>query len=314
MRVLFMGSPDFALPCLDQLLRVPHQVMGVVTQPDRPKGRGNQVGYTPVKERALENNIPVYQPEKVNDPAFIELIRSLAPEVIVVVAFGQILKPALLDIPPLGCINVHASLLPQYRGSAPIHWAVINGEKETGVTTMYMDAGMDTGDMILKQSIPIEPNDTTGMLHDKLAAVGAEILIKTLILLAQGQAPRVPQDHHQATYAPLLKREHEWVDWEKTSREVHNLVRGMNPWPGAYTTFDSKVVKVWETRLEEEASSGVPGTLLAVVAGKGIKVQCRKGSVWLTQVQPQGKRIMEADAFARGYRADQGRTLGSDRL
>lgn len=310
MRVIFMGSPDFALPCLDQLLASPHEVVAVVTQPDRPKGRGNKLTFTPVKELSMEEGIAVYQPENINHPDFVRQIKALAPDVMVVVAFGQLLKPELLDMPPLGCINVHASLLPKYRGAAPIHWAMINGEKETGVTTMYMDAGMDTGDIILKKTLPIEENDTMGSLHDRLAEAGGVLLMETLDLIEKNQAPRVPQDPALATYASLLKREHELVDWSKSSRQVYNLVRGMNPWPGAYTIFNHKTVKIWETEVSEEDSTGRSGAVLDLVTGKGIRVQCGKGSIWLNILQPQGKRNMSGDDWARGARLEKGSVLG----
>lgn len=305
-----MGSPEFALPCLDQLLASPYEVVAVVTQPDRPKGRGNKFKFTPVKERALEKDIEVYQPENINQPDFIRQLKILVPDVMVVVAFGQLLKADLLMLPPLGCINVHASLLPKYRGAAPIHWAIINGERETGVTTMYMDAGMDTGDMILKRTVPIGEQDTIGSLHDKLAEAGGELLMETLGLMMKNQVPREPQEPNQATYAPLLVREHELIDWTKSSRLVHNLVRGMNPWPGAYTIFDSTPVKIWETRVSEEESRGIPGTFLDVINGKGIKVQCGKGSLWISFLQPQGKRTMPGDAWIRGARLQKGCVLG----
>jgi len=310
MRVIFMGSPDFALPCLDQLLASPYEVVAVVTQPDRPKGRGNKLKFTPVKERALEKGIDVYQPENINQPDFVYQLKALVPDVMVVVAFGQILKRDLLTLPPLGCINVHASILPKYRGAAPIHWAIINGESETGVTTMYMDAGMDTGDMILKRTVPIGEQETTGILHDKLAETGGELLLESLDLMIKNQAPRAQQDPSQATYAPLLLREHELIDWTKNARQVHNLVRGMNPWPGAYTNFNNKPVKIWETRVSEEDSQGVPGNFIDVINGKGIRIQCGKGSLWITHLQPQGKRTMSGDAWARGARLQKGCVLG----
>ncbi|MDD4754014.1 MAG: methionyl-tRNA formyltransferase [Desulfitobacteriaceae bacterium] len=311
MRIIFMGSPDFAVPCLEEMFKSPHEVIAVVTQPDRPKGRGGKIRPTPVKVRAAGEGIPIYQPGKVNSPEFIQQMRELKPDLAIVVAFGQILKPDLLNIPPLGCINVHASLLPKYRGSAPIHWAIINGEKETGVTTMYLDPGMDTGDMILAEKVLIADDDTVGSLHDKLALAGAEILGETVQLIAQGKAPRAPQDHEDATYAPLLKREHEFIDWKKSAREVYDMVRGMNPWPGAYTTFNDKVLKIWESIIDDEDVTGVPGSVVQVVNGKGIKVQCRKGCLWLSKVQPEGSRPMGADAFARGHRVEAGMILGS---
>jgi methionyl-tRNA formyltransferase len=314
MRVIFMGSPEFALPCLDRLINSPDEVIAVVTQPDRPKGRGKKLTFTPVKERALAYGIPVLQPENVNHPGSVEKLKALAPEVLVVVAFGQLLKEELLNLPPLGCINVHASLLPKYRGAAPIHWAIINGEKETGVTTMFMDRGMDTGDLILKRTVPIGDNDTTGVLHDKLAEAGGILLRETLDLLQKHQAPRTAQEHSLATYAPLLTREHERIDWTKKAREVHNLVRGMNPWPGAYTTFENKTMKIWETEFDEAGDAAreageSPGTVLEVVNGQGVRVRCGEGSLWLTVLQPEGKQTMAAEAWARGARLTKGSTL-----
>lgn len=311
MRIVFMGSPEFALPCLVELINSPHTVAAVVTQPDRPKGRGKKLAPTPVKKMALANDIPVFQPSKINTPEFIAEIRELAPDLVVVVAFGQILKPEFLCIPPLGCINVHASLLPQYRGAAPIHWALINGEEKTGVTTMYLDAGMDTGDMILKQEVVIEPLETVGSLHDKLALAGAVLLGETIRLITSGTAPRTSQDHQEATYASLLKREHEKIDWKGTACQVNNQVRGMNPWPGAYTTLNNDLIKVWKTTVHEELSTGASGTVREIVPGQGIRVQCGSGSLWLVEIQPQGSRRMTADAFACGHRLEIGTLLGS---
>lgn len=311
MRIVFMGSPEFALPCLVELINSPHTVAAVVTQPDRPKGRGKKLAPTPVKKMALANDIPVFQPSKINTPEFIAEIRELAPDLVVVVAFGQILKPEFLCIPPLGCINVHASLLPQYRGAAPIHWALINGEEKTGVTTMYLDAGMDTGDMILKQEVVIEPLETVGSLHDKLALAGAVLLGETIRLITSGTAPRTSQNHQEATYASLLKREHEKIVWERTACQVNNQVRGMNPWPGAYTTLNNDQIKVWQTTVHEELSTGASGTVQEIVPGHGIRVQCGSGSLWLVEIQPQGSRRMTADAFACGHRLEIGTLLGS---
>jgi len=313
MKIIFMGSPDFAVPCLEELLKSPHDLAAVVTQPDRPKGRGKKLTPTPVKEIALKKGIPILQPEKVNSPEFIKLIKEAKPDLIVVVAFGQILKPELLDIPFFGCINVHASLLPQYRGAAPIHWAIINGEKETGVTTMFLDPGMDTGDMILKETVAIGPDDNVGLLHDRLASAGARVLRETIGLLEAGQIIRIPQKQEEATYAPPLKREHEMIHWDKNAKEIHDQVRGMNPWPGAYTILNGTRLKIWETCLHEDQGRGVPGQVLEVGRNHGILVRCQSGSLWLTEVQPQGSRRMAGDAFARGYRVEKGGRFGSGR-
>jgi len=232
MGIVFMGTPQFAVETLEQLIQAGHQILGVVTQPDRPKGRGSKLNPTPVKVKADEYGLPVYQPEKIRDPIFIQKLADLKPEVIVVVAYGQILPKEILELPPLGCINVHASLLPKYRGAAPIHWSIINGEKETGVTTMLMDQGLDTGNMLLKTSVEIGSSETTGELHDKLAVLGGQLLIETLSMMAKGEITPQAQDDGQATYAPLLNKEHELINWQKKAQDIQNLIRGMNPWPG----------------------------------------------------------------------------------
>ncbi|HWJ03432.1 MAG TPA: methionyl-tRNA formyltransferase, partial [Verrucomicrobiae bacterium] len=233
MRVVFMGTPDFSVPCLNALVEAGHEVMAVVTQPDRPRGRGQQMAHSPVKAAALSFGLKILQPSKVREADFIATLKELAPEVIVVVAFGQILPGEILDLPLKGCINVHASLLPKYRGAAPIHWAVIEGEKQTGVTTMYMDRGLDTGDMLLKGTVEIGESATVGEVHDKLADLGARVLIETLANL--DKIERLPQDHAASTYAPMLTREHEQINWGQDRGTVVNLIHGLNPWPGAYT-------------------------------------------------------------------------------
>lgn len=243
LRVVFMGTPEFAVSCLDMLIAENYNVMAVVTQPDRPKGRGQKLGLSPVKEAALAYGLPVLQPNKVKEADFQSAMAELKPDLIVVVAFGQFLPKVLLDLPPLGCINVHASLLPYYRGAAPIHWAVINGEEVTGITTMYMDIGMDTGDMILKDEISINETDTTGIIHDKLKECGAQLLSETIKLITADKAPRIAQNHDCATYASMLHREVEVIDWRKPARDIHNLVRGLNPWPGSYCTYQGKKTK-----------------------------------------------------------------------
>lgn len=326
MRILFMGTPDFAVPCLEALVKNGRDVVGVVTQPDRPKGRGRQLAPSPVKVKAIQYGIPVYQPEKIKTPEFVSRLKEIRPDLIVVVAFGQLLSPEILDLPPYGCVNVHASLLPRYRGAAPIHWAVINGEQETGVTTMYMDRGLDTGDMILRQVIPIEEDDTVGSVHDKLAEAGAGLLVKTIDEIEQGRAPRIPQDHNAATYAGMLKREHERIDWNREARDLRNLIRGMNPWPGAYTTLGDKVLKVWkaevftgclgsggETAAQGTCGAAVPGEtgkVLEIIPGQGMVVQTGKGRLLLKEVQLQGSRKMTVEEFLRGHPLKPGTRLG----
>ena len=301
LRIVFMGTPDFAVPCLDRLVAERHEVAAVVTQPDRPKGRGQKLAASPVKEAAVGHGLAVLQPESIKTPEFYAAMAALKPDVAVVVAFGQFLPKALLALPPLGCINVHASLLPKYRGAAPIHWAVMNGETLTGVTTMYMDTGMHTGDMIIKAQTPIGPDETTGEVHDRLKALGAETLARTLTLAAAGQAPRTPQDGAAATYAPLLTRAVERIDWDKPARAVHNLVRGLSPWPGAYCRHGDKLLKVWRSELVPTATAGgQPGRVIAA-DDDGAVVVAGTGAVRLTEVQPENRRRMGMGEYVRGY-------------
>ncbi|MEG6511381.1 methionyl-tRNA formyltransferase [Desulforamulus ruminis] len=311
MRIVYMGTPDFAVPCLEAIVQAGHQVVGVITQPDKPRGRGKQVQPTPVKAAAQRMNLPLWQPPSIKTEDFLQKMQELAPQCIVVVAYGKILPPSLLRLPPLGCINVHASLLPRYRGAAPIHWSVINGEVETGVTTMFMDEGMDTGDMILKRRIAIGPEETVGLIHDQLAQTGAALLVETLEQLERNQAPRVSQDPALATYAPMLHKEHEFIHWNRTALEVHNHVRGMNPWPGAYTTWEGRVLKIWRTVVAEAAGKKEsPGTVLAS-GPEGIPVQTGDGVVLIKELQLQGSKKMEAKAFLRGKPILPGTVFGS---
>ncbi|EGO63249.1 methionyl-tRNA formyltransferase [Acetonema longum DSM 6540] len=301
MRTIFMGTPDFAVPCLERLISEGHEVVCVVTQPDRPKGRGRVLAAPPVKETAAAHQIPVLQPERIRNDQFITQLAALRPEVIVVVAFGQLLPKSLLDLPPLGCINVHASLLPRYRGAAPIHWAVINGEPVTGVTTMYMDAGMDTGDIILSDTTTITADQTTGELYEVLKLQGAELLAKTMQAIRSGTAPRKPQDHDLATYAPLLTREVERVNWKQSAAVVHNLIRGLNPWPGAYCLYQGKIFKLCRTRISGSEDTGKePGTIIAL-SDYGVIVQTGRGTVELLELQPECRKKMNARDCAGGY-------------
>ncbi|KYZ77209.1 methionyl-tRNA formyltransferase [Anaerosporomusa subterranea] len=304
LRVVFMGTPDFAVPCLNAIVNAGHEVAAVVTQPDRPKGRGKKMCPSPIKQAALDYNLTVLQPGKIKDPAFLQELRLLSPDVIVVVAYGQILPKNMLDLPRLGCINVHASLLPRYRGAAPIHWAIINGDQTTGVTTMYMDVGMDTGDMILKKEIPIGPEDTTGILHDKLMIAGADLLLDTLALAEAGQAPRTSQDHAAATYAPLLTREVERIDWTLSAQEIHNRIRGLCPWPGAYCFHKEKSLKLCKSRVATVTSlAGTnkhPGRIHALTSD-GVIVEAGVGAVELLELQPECRQRMNARDCANGY-------------
>jgi len=309
MRAIFMGTPDFGVPTLKALVEAGHDVPAVVTQPDRPRGRGKKETPTPVKETAQAFKIPVFQPSRVKDPDFIDLLQGFSPEVIVVVAFGRIMPPDILFLPKYGCINVHASLLPKYRGAAPIHWAVINGEKETGITTMYMDEGLDTGDMILREALPIHGEDTMGAIHDRLTVLGARLLVETLHLIGQGQAPRVPQVGF-SSYAPMLKTGDELIRWDRQARDIFNHIRGMNPWPGARTTLSGRVLKIWRAAAPEEGGAAVePGRVIS--GGRdGIVVGTGDGRLRITELQLQGAKRLQAVEFLRGTPVPEGTLLG----
>lgn len=314
MKAVFMGTPDFAVPTLQKMIDMGIEVTAVVTQPDKAKGRGKKVIYSPVKECALAHDLPVYQPVRIRkEPEFIQTLRDMQPDVIVVVAFGQILPKEILDIPRLGCVNVHASLLPKFRGAAPIQWSIIDGEEVTGVTTMLMDVGLDTGDMLLKTEIPMDPKETGGSLHDKLAAVGGELLEKTLIGLEAGTIVPEKQDDSQAgEYARMLDKELGHIDFNQPAVVIERLIRGLNPWPSAYTQWEGKTMKIWEAEVEdvvETIDTHEPGTITEVTK-HGFKVQTGKGRLAIKSLQIPGKKRMEADAFLRGYHIETGEKLG----
>lgn len=311
MRIVFMGTPDFAVGSLQALCESgKHEIVGVVTQPDRPKGRGNKMLMTPVKEYALEQGLTVYQPQKVKTPEFVQTLRELQPELIVVAAFGQFLSRELLELPPHGCINVHASLLPKYRGAAPIQYAIIKGEKESGVTIMQMDIGMDTGAMLEKVVVPIAENTTMGELHDALREQGAALLLKVIDDIAAGTAVAEPQNDAEATYATLLDRSMEHIDWTKSAQEVHNLIRGFNPAPSTFTKLpNGKSLKIWGSCLTEKKSEAAAGTV--VEAGKhSFFVACGSGVLEITEVQPESKKRMAAQVFLNGRGVAEGDILG----
>ncbi|MBQ8148837.1 MAG: methionyl-tRNA formyltransferase [Lachnospiraceae bacterium] len=311
MRIIFMGTPDFAVQVLDAIIKEGHEVVGVYTQPDKPKGRGKSMQFTPVKEKAVEYDIPVYQPIKVREPEVVEEMKQLQPDVIVVVAFGQILPETILNLPPLGCINVHASLLPKYRGAAPIQRVIIDGEKESGVTTMYMAKGLDTGDMIEKTVVPIDAKETGGSYHDKLAVAGAELCLSTLKKLEDGTAQRTPQDDSQSCYAHMLNKGMGVLDFQKSAVELERLIRGLNPWPSAYTQLQGKTLKVFEADVMDEnvAATAAPGTVVAVDK-KSFTVQCGTGALKILSLQLEGKKRMETAAFLLGYTITPGMVLG----
>ena len=311
MRIVFMGTPDFAVGSLQALCESgKHEIVGVVTQPDRPKGRGNKMLMTPVKEYALEQGLTVYQPQKVKTPEFVQTLRELQPELIVVAAFGQFLSREILELPPHGCINVHASLLPKYRGAAPIQYAIIKGEKESGVTIMQMDIGMDNGAMLEKVVVPITENTTMGELHDALREQGAALLLKVIDDIAAGTAVAEPQNDAEATYATLLDRSMEHIDWTKSAQEVHNLIRGFNPAPSTFTKLpNGKSLKIWGSRLTEKKSEAAAGTV--VEAGKhSFFVACGSGVLEITEVQPESKKRMAAQVFLNGRGVAEGDILG----
>ena len=299
MRILFMGTPDIAAGCLQKLIDDKFEIIGVVTQPDKPQNRGKKLGMPPVKELALKYDLPVYQPLKARDEEFVKTLQELNPDVIVVVAFGQILPKSILDIPKLGCVNVHVSLLPKYRGAAPINWVIINGEEKTGVTTMYMDEGLDTGDMILTEEFALDDEITAGELHDKMTVIGADTLVKTLELMEKGTAPRIPQNHDEFTYAPMMKKTLGHIDWNKTAREIHNLARGVNPWPGAYTIYNDVTMKIWKTKVLNETSDKTPGTILKVDKD-GIKVSTKDKIVLIEEIQMPGKKRVQVSEYIKG--------------
>jgi methionyl-tRNA formyltransferase len=307
-RVIFMGTPEFACPTLQKLIDRGEQVVAVVTQPDRPKGRGQKLMSPPVKELALKYGLTVLQPLKVRDTEVIERLRALRPDVIIVVAFGQILPKALLEIPPLGCINVHASLLPRYRGAAPLNCCIVNGETETGVTTMLMDVGLDTGPMLLKRSTPLDENEDIVSLHDRMSVMGAELLSETLDGLAAGSIVPQVQDGAQSCYAPMLKKDDGQVDWCRDARSIHNQVRGLVVWPGAYTFLDGLVLKIYRARVG--TGSGLPGQVLRADK-KGLEVACLTGSLIIEEVQLAGKKRLDIASFLSGYAIAEGALLGS---
>ena len=304
MRIVFMGTPDFAVPCLQRLLEDGHEVTAVFTQPDKPVGRHAVLTPPPVKQLALSHGIPVYQPTKMRDGTVAALLRELAPDCLVVVAYGRILPQEILDVPPRGCVNIHGSLLPRYRGAAPIQWSVIRGETVTGVTSMFMDAGMDTGDIIDTLTTPIGENETAGELFERLAPLGAQLLSTTLAAIADGTVTRRPQNDAEATMAPMLEKAMGRLDLTHPAQELHNQVRGMNPWPGAFCTAGGKTLKIHETRVA--AGSGAPGTLLCA---DPVTVACGEGALQLVTVQPEGKPRMAAEAWLRGARLPQGARL-----
>ncbi len=311
MRVVFMGTPDFAVGTLKALLQSRHQVVAVVTQPDKPKGRGKAMQFTPVKEVAVRAEIPVLQPKRVREPEVVEEIRQFHPDVIVVVAFGQLIPKAILDMPQYGCVNVHASLLPKYRGAAPIQWAVIDGEEKSGVTTMQMDEGLDTGDMLLTEEVVLDPQETGGSLFDKLSEVGAGLLLKTLDELEAGNVhPQKQPSESTTAYAAMLTKKMGEIDWTQSAVQIERLVRGLNPWPSAYTHLGQKTLKIWRAAVHPSmVQTKEPGTVI-LMDKKHFGVQTGDGMLEILELQLEGKKRMDADAFLRGYQVEDGIKLG----
>lgn len=310
MRIVFMGTPDFAVESLRSLIAAGHEIVAVATQPDKPKGRGKTMAISAVKEVALEHEIPVLQPLKIKtDEEFFEELKRINPDCIVVAAFGQILPKHILDLPKYGCINVHGSLLPKYRGAAPIQWMVINGEKEAGVTIMHMDVGCDTGDMIIKDKLTLDPKETGGTLFDKLATMGGNLIVKALEMIEAGTAPREPQDESQFTYVGMLKKEDGHIDFTKSAIVIERLIRGLNPWPSAYTSMDGKGLKIWEADVIDSQEKGKCGEIVDVTKN-AIVVQTGDGLLAIKELQLEGKKRMPVDAFLRGYEVKIGTFLG----
>lgn len=300
MRIVFMGTPEFAAASLKELIEKGYEVVGAFTQPDKPKGRGYKMVAPPVKELALEHGIPVYQSQKMRDGEALSILKELEPDLIAVVAYGKILPKDILELPQYGCINVHGSLLPKYRGAGPIQWSVIDGEPVTGVTTMYMAEGLDTGDMILKKETPIGENETYGELHDRLAVIGAQALTETIDLIEQGKAQRQPQDDALASYAPMLDKKIAKLDFARPAVELHNLIRGLSPWPVAHTTFGGKLLKVHRAVLAD-GFHGQPGQVLD---SKRLIVGCAQGALELLEIQLEGGKRMKGEDFLRGRKAE----------
>ena len=318
MRIVFMGTPDFAVETLRALLQSEHKIIGVVTKPDKPKGRGGKMQYTPVKELALEAGLRIYQPQRVSDEAFLFELRTLHPDVVVVAAFGQILSKEVLEVPKYGCLNVHASLLPKLRGAAPIQWSVIQGDRESGVTIMQMDEGLDTGDILLAEHCTLEEKETGGSLFDKLAKLGGPLILQVLREIEAGELHPVPQKEEEHTYARMLSKETGRIDFTKSAEELERLIRGLNPWPSAYCFLEGKMLKIWEADVLSlkkdlpEAEEGPAGTIIQI-AKDSFVIKTGQGYLQVFSVQLEGKKRMDAASFLRGYSREKGMQLKSTR-
>ena len=306
MRVIFMGTPDFAVGTLEEIIKAGHEVALVVSQPDKAVGRSKALRYTPVKACALEHGIEVYQPQKVRDSECIERLRTYHPDIIIVEAFGQIIPRAILDMPRYGCVNVHASLLPKYRGAAPIQWVVIDGEKESGVTTMMMDVEMDTGDMLEKTVVKLNPDETGGSLFDRLSLLGGSLILSTLGKLEKGEIIPQPQDHEKATYVKKISKSMGDIDWTMDAVSIERLVRGLNPWPSAFTRWNGRMLKIWEAKVLPDPAVKAPCGSVISAGEEGLKIQTGNGVLCVTSLQLEGKKRMDTAAFLRGYQIDPG--------
>ena len=308
MKVIYMGTPDFSVGALEAIIKAGHEVVLVVTQPDKPKGRGKAMQASPVKECALSHGIEVFQPTKIRESENVEYLRKFGADIFVVAAFGQILPKSILDMPKYGCVNIHASLLPKYRGAAPIQWAVINGDEVTGVTTMLMNEGIDTGDMIAKKQVRLAEDETGGSLFDRLADTGAELIVETKKMLEEGTAEFTPQNSEEATHTSMISKELGSIEWSKPAAEIERLIRGLNPWPSAYTRLKGKTFKIWKAQVVEVSSSDKPGTIIKI--GKDeLLVQTGEGALSLIEVQLEGKKRMDVASFLRGCQIEEGIVL-----
>lgn len=311
MKVIFMGTPDFSVPVLQGLIdSKEHEVTAVVTQPDKPRGRSGKLVFTPVKQLAVEYGIPVYTPKRVKDPEFVKELSRIPCDVIVVIAFGQILSKEILDLPEYGCINVHASLLPRWRGAAPMQWAIIAGDETTGITTMQMDVGLDTGDMLLTKEVPISPNETGESLHDKMAVLGSELLLETLRQAEEGTLHPIPQNDEDSTYAKMLTKETGKIDWNLDAAQIERYVRGLNSWPSAYSGYKGKTLKIWCAEVLPEVTEEKPGTVV-LVEKDSFTVQTGNGCLRILELQLEGKKRMDAGSFLRGVKIEKGDVLCS---
>lgn len=308
MKIVYMGTPDFAVEALEKLIEAGHEITAVVTQPDRQKGRGKEVQYSPVKECALKHGITVFQPVKIKSPESVEQLKTYGADIFVAAAFGQILSAEILDMPRYGCVNIHASLLPKYRGAAPIQWAIIDGEEKTGITIMQMNEGLDTGDILTQREVLIGPEETGESLFQKLSGIGAELIVETLELIERKETVPKAQDNELSSYARMLKKEDGRIDWSKSSEQVDRLIRGMNSWPSAYTVWNGKTIKIWKAAWNQSVHAYTPGTVVAVEK-ESISVACGEGVIRVLELQLEGKKRMAVKDFLLGYHVEQGMIL-----